>query len=303
MDKIGYEWRPAKLRLLMDKARVTNDVLAYGSGLGKATVDRIVAGNYTPSMAMLWRIADYFGVSVDYLVGRCSEEENAAVETNYDLFYFGVRMASWEKYLVSRKKGKAVLPTEYGATSPWPYNLLDEIFEESGGWQTPVTDDQFRAMAESIKRHLSENDACALYLYYAKDMTLQEVSEQMDVSMERIRQRISRSVHKLRHPAIQEMIKMGADAHAAMCAMKSKAVQEEQSRDVYATDIYHMDLSTRSFHNLARANISTAMEIVQLPYSTLKAIRGVGKKGILDIANAIHKLGLKMSWERGNSLR
>ena len=69
-----YE-RYAELR---DKKGVTDYKVAQECGIGRATLSEWKSGNYTPKIDKLRKIAEYFGVSVDYLMtGKdLSEDSN-----------------------------------------------------------------------------------------------------------------------------------------------------------------------------------------------------------------------------------
>lgn len=64
-----------RLAEIMEKTGTTHLQLANYLGVGRATVSHYVAGRNEPDIATLCKIADYFNVSVDYLVGRDVPEE------------------------------------------------------------------------------------------------------------------------------------------------------------------------------------------------------------------------------------
>ena len=49
--------------------------VAEALGLSKAAVSQFESGKNAPSVAVLCALADYFGVSIDYLVGRTDNPE------------------------------------------------------------------------------------------------------------------------------------------------------------------------------------------------------------------------------------
>ena len=61
----------AKLR---DARGVTDYRVAKDTGIGKATLTDFKRGNHEPSLGTLKKLADYFGVTIDYFVNGRSDE-------------------------------------------------------------------------------------------------------------------------------------------------------------------------------------------------------------------------------------
>lgn len=59
-----------RLRLLRTNCDITQEELGKILGVRKATISQYESGTRKPDANMLRRIADYFGTSIDYLVGR-----------------------------------------------------------------------------------------------------------------------------------------------------------------------------------------------------------------------------------------
>lgn len=57
-----------KIKELMEKNGMKQTELAEIAGVSQAFMSIIIRGYKTPSVAVLKRIADYFGVTVDYLL-------------------------------------------------------------------------------------------------------------------------------------------------------------------------------------------------------------------------------------------
>lgn len=64
---------PRRLRELRERKRISRRVLADFCQLSKSAVARYEKGECEPTASAICRIADYFEVSADYLLGR---EEN-----------------------------------------------------------------------------------------------------------------------------------------------------------------------------------------------------------------------------------
>ena len=58
------------LKGLMKSENVTQTELAKEIGVAQSAVSAWVSGQKEPSLINLWLLADYFGVEIDFLVGR-----------------------------------------------------------------------------------------------------------------------------------------------------------------------------------------------------------------------------------------
>ncbi len=70
-DSGSYDWNDfrANLRRLMDSRGLNGKETALAVGLAPTTVTRYLTERAPESLA-LWKIADYFDVSIDWLLGR-----------------------------------------------------------------------------------------------------------------------------------------------------------------------------------------------------------------------------------------
>ena len=59
-----------KIAELRADARISQRQLAKEVGTSQANLSRWEKGIIAPSILECWRLADYFGVSIDYLCGR-----------------------------------------------------------------------------------------------------------------------------------------------------------------------------------------------------------------------------------------
>ena len=66
----GMSTFPDRLRRLREHHQLKRCVLSELCGLNRNTIKRYEMGTQKPSMDALISIADYFGVSIDYLLGR-----------------------------------------------------------------------------------------------------------------------------------------------------------------------------------------------------------------------------------------
>ncbi len=61
---------PSRLRELRKERRLRQEDLAHALNVSRQTISKYERGQREPDYDMLIQIADYFGVSLDYLFGR-----------------------------------------------------------------------------------------------------------------------------------------------------------------------------------------------------------------------------------------
>ncbi len=59
-----------RIRELMKERSLNQIQLAQNLGVTQGMVSAWVLGKKLPSISNLWMLADYFGVDIDYLIGR-----------------------------------------------------------------------------------------------------------------------------------------------------------------------------------------------------------------------------------------
>lgn len=59
-----------RLKELLEAEKLSQYALAKHLGISPSTVCNWLNGKKEPSIESLWKLADYFDVSVDYLIGR-----------------------------------------------------------------------------------------------------------------------------------------------------------------------------------------------------------------------------------------
>lgn len=59
-----------RIKDLMNEERISQAELARSVGISQSAVCNWLNGKKEPSIDSLWRLADFFDVSVDYIIGR-----------------------------------------------------------------------------------------------------------------------------------------------------------------------------------------------------------------------------------------
>lgn len=59
-----------RIKYLMDAEDISQYSLAKKLGISQSTICNWLNGKKEPSIESLWKLADYFGETIDFLVGR-----------------------------------------------------------------------------------------------------------------------------------------------------------------------------------------------------------------------------------------
>lgn len=79
-----------KLSILLEEKNITQRELAEKINVTEVTISRYLSGERSPRIEIVSKIAEFFGVSIDSLLGK---EETASIDTNDEKL-----MAFWEEY-------------------------------------------------------------------------------------------------------------------------------------------------------------------------------------------------------------
>lgn len=63
----------ARLRMLRHERSLSQQQLAAKLGISQQSINKYENHNVEPDIGMLWQMADFFGTTIDYLVGRSDE--------------------------------------------------------------------------------------------------------------------------------------------------------------------------------------------------------------------------------------
>ena len=282
-----------------------------------------------PNMEQLIKLADYFAVPIDYLVGRCGLEEAKAIADNYSAHFMELRRAPFEAYLAGRS-GPKIAQSGKGEP-PWPYNLMGDVFGEP--WIDVLTDDQFAGINAAIA-DLTDREKEAVLLYYRDGLTLAKISGKYGVTLERVHQIIGNAVRKLRAPHRTNLMMHGVkgaeernylthyrnelDKQAAALQAYEKQLTEKKAQlfdaaigtsapnmpdNAWGMDLSEMDLSVRSYNCLHRRGCRTLGDVINVVKSgNLLYVRNLGRKSAEEILGKIYCLTGKRYTETGEEI-
>ena len=285
-----------RLEQIMAWNGVSNTELAESIGVNALTIKNAIKQISVPEAATICKIADFFAISVDWLLGRVDECDEIMAKG----YFNAARLLSYEAYLLHSKKACKI---DCGCYAPWPYNLAEDILD-SDAFNDVMTADQADGLQYLLDKHISEREKDILLMRYKNEMTLEEISKKIHVGRERVRQIVAKTIRILRHPVhanyilnglkgennrralknleiayerecsnLEYAIKEKQDAKAKIeeATRNIKKIELETSMDICSMDlsklddsIDELDLSVRAFNCLRRKGIETIGDILEL---------------------------------------
>ena len=301
-------WTPDILSMLIKESGKSVNTIAEDAGIGPSTLKFILAKRYPPSVDALMALADYFGVTTDFLCGRVSENDLPDIQTAFHEYFTGLVRCSYEKSLEGKPRK---IPAGYLAV--WPYNLLDDIFLEPISFI--MDEDRMNGLEEAMNT-LQPREKDWLLLIYKDGNTLATVSEAVGRSPDRVRQVVHKAVRKLRHPSRNRLILDGIEgakkideerdriSYAHKQLIKERAALAEASaidwtdpakeKDPYDQPIefYIPELTVRTRNCLYRGQIYSIRELLShLEEGSLCRIRNLGYKSIEELLGKLYWAG------------
>lgn len=323
-----------RLCKLMNWNGVTSRELSEGCGVSLATTNNIFREMHMPNACTIAKFADFFMVSVDWLLGRVDELNEILSKEIFN----ASRILSYERYMKHDRDSYKITD---GYLSPWPYNLAEEIVgrENISG---PLTDDQIAGFEFVLKNGLGEKSLDMVYMRYKDEKNLEEISGWYCVSKQYVWQTLNIAVKNLRHPRWQRFILNGLEGerlriesesmqkrYSDLCDQLELAIQikeeelakvtaevkelQSQRDDLSDMAIYELDLSVRAFNCLKRGGCDTVGDILRLIeknasnyddillgpdeilYEELLRFRNMGKRSALEVIDKLKERGFLKS--------
>ena len=308
------------LKNLISLSRMTKEQIADDCGISVSSINLALNGRYEPSVRVMCKLADYFNVPIDYLIGRVSEEQKELVEKDYYLYFKERRKFSYEfNKSTYEKRPSGVYPDAIraGYFAPWPYNIVNDILQEDITWI--ITEDQENGLNHAIG-FLSEKTQQMIFEYYKNDMNLEDIGKKHHLSRERIRQIIARGIRILRCPRYRKYIEDGivgseklreeeiyiSEQRKKIYKMREALMLEERLKDIPIEDPYstpidddrYAMMSVRLYNCLRRSGISTINDIITaMNDDSVLKIRNFGRKTYDELSNWLKTNGVKYDEE------
>ena len=215
------------LAILINKTQMSVSKLADATGINENTLRTYISGRL-PSSENLVTLANYFAVPTDLLLGRCTEEEIRRITENYSEYFMELRKAPYEVYLNGRPTLRTLKELDDKIEVPYPYNIVNKINREP--IQHALYANNIQALETAIS-NLPEKDGDIILLYFKKGQSLREIGEMYSLSSERIRQIISRAVHKLSQPLVRDAIIKGYDTVDKLNEISAQLAEREKEQN------------------------------------------------------------------------
>lgn len=102
-----------RLYILLEETNTTQRELAKKIKVTEVTISRYLSGERIPRMEIINKIAKYFGVSVDYLLGRTDNKQtNKKTDIEFSAFYESYKELDEEHKNVLRTMLKAFVDSK-----------------------------------------------------------------------------------------------------------------------------------------------------------------------------------------------
>lgn len=308
------------LDFLLDESGVSLEALSERTRIGYESLRHYAANKVAPPMEIVISLADYFDVSVDFILGRLEYDTIPGYHG-----HFTTIMRERHEELLSAVRPEKIEQFDFISKdmyeSPWPYNILEKLI--SRPLDFIVTYDIEKGLIYTIENDLTERESVALLRYYRDGKNLEEVAKEFGVSRERIRQVIAKALRKLRYPVRLRTIIYGYEGNRALEQRKielderereinkkscdlaklmavcgahdecklAQSIIIEKSTQKMLTTIDEMDLSVRSYNCLKRRGVETISEIIDLFESgDIVKIRNLGRKSAEEISNKVYEI-------------
>ena len=286
-----------RLGQLMRWNGANNYELAGAADVNVVTIRHALEGSSMPDITTVCRIADFFAVSVDWLLGRVDECDEIVAKENFNK----ARVMSYEAYAWHKRN---IYPIDDGFLPPWPYNLVEEIIGRDNVTGA-LTEDQLSGLRYVLAKLSTDRTREMVVMKYKDEATLDQIAKTHGLTRERVRQIIAKSIRIMRHPCYANYILNGYEGelkrqeladkrieYGRLCgeveaAMKLKAIElkklDEEINDLECAkfiantdcgiddyealssiDIVELDLSVRAYNCLKRSGCETVMDIIDL---------------------------------------
>ena len=298
------------LKALWRGTGMSAKALAEACGISLPAMYSYLRLGTVPSLETLIKLADYFAVPLDVLVGRCSADTIDRISEDYSEMFSELSRTKYEQYLCS---GRTAALKNVKAKSPWPYNMLDElVYGKDSKWEEVLSDEQMEGLDKAMSL-LPDREREALLEYYRDGKIYATLANEFGLSREGVRQIVAKGVHHLRHPSRMCYIQHGAQYAEAISdtkrkieslqmqvdALEKKKAELEKSLHVETvigkstsdTPLSKLYLSARSFNALHRRGIATLGQLEEFAASgKLMCLHAFGVKSAREVIDLLIKL-------------
>lgn len=237
---------------------------------------RAIEENYpdlNPGVQNLIKIADYYGVSLDYICDRTEKLSSIPDITS-----------KWHENYLARidlsNQNKRTDPIDITKLRfHYPYNLLKDIFKSQSIYHTSVVSEMFYKQLENKIEQLPERTRFFLRERYLMNKTFQTISHEHNLTKARVQQIIDDALTTLNknlsprvfdpEEKIEELLAQIDIHQKTLQEVQEKIFYSDLSNDykeyqLYSQPLKDLPLSARTINALARANCTTVIDMLAI---------------------------------------
>lgn len=219
------------------------------------------------------KIADYYGVSLDYLCERTTEPSSIPDITT-----------KWHENFLARidlsGQNKRTDPIDITKLRfHYPYNLLRDIFKSQSICHTSIVSEMFYKQLENKIEQLPERTRFFLRERYLMNKTFQTISHEHNLTKARVQQIIDDALTTLNNDLsplvfdpkekIEELLAQVNIHQKTLQEVQEKIFYSDLSNDykeyqLYSQPLKDLPLSARTINALARANCTTVFDMLAI---------------------------------------
>ena len=203
----------------------------------------------------------------------------------------GVSVEPVKKQEKKKRERKVYRPQEL----PWPENLITEIGLEYAFPETKeyvsLNDDQMDGLI-FVMGQLREREKVALLLRYKEHKTLDVTASYFNVTRERIRQIVAKSIRKLRNESRIPYYRDGYQATLDNREEIRKQILINLDEHMGEASLDELNLTVRTYNCLKRAGYTTLGDVATTDPETIKSVRNLGAKSYAEIQGILRGYGL-----------
>lgn len=260
---------------LRQQIRLSQPELAKDIGMSVHSY-RAIEENYpdlNPGVQSLIKIADYYGVSLDYICGRTEELSSIPDITT-----------KWHENYLARidlsNQNKRTDPIDITKLRfDYPYNLLKDIFKSQSICHTSVVSEMFYKQLENKIEQLPERTRFFLRERYLMNKTFQTISHEHNLTKARVQQIIDDALTTLNknlsprvfdpEEKIEELLAQVDIHQKTLQEVQEKIFYSDLSNDykeyqLYSQPLKDLPLSARTINALARTNCTTVIDMLAI---------------------------------------
>ena len=268
------------------------------------------------SIASYIKLADFYGVGLDYLLGRSTQP---TINTNIVTYNIIKDINKFNKInfnepdtdnieeiteikKVETKILQNIIKKENLIHTGYPINILNAIFDQNIlKTEIEIVPTIIKDLEIIYNEYLTEREIYVIKMRFIKQLTLENVGKLLNVGRERIRQIEARAIRKLRRGYITNSLVYKIDDDIENKKQELNKLKDEiekynnkiQIRRIVTKpiNIYELNFSIRTTNSLIRANIDTLEKLVKYTLNNeILKTRSLGKKSYFEILNKLQDI-------------